>query len=92
MGTNNGNHGKKGRSGRKGAFVEQNDAEILREMFFTDQGKEELIAKLRSGRYSIKDVFIQKGFSGNERVLLALFNKVFPDGNRKSQSAEEASQ
>ena len=50
MGTNNGNHGKKGRSGRKGAFIEQNDAEILREMFFTDQGKEELIAKLRSGK------------------------------------------
>jgi hypothetical protein len=73
----------KGRSGRKGALVEQNNAEILHDMFFTDQGKEEIIAKLKTGKYSLKDVFVQKGFAGNERVLLALFNKNFADATLK---------
>jgi hypothetical protein len=82
-GTNNGNHGKKGRSGRKGALIEQNNAQILHDMFFTDKGKDEIIAKLKTGKYSLKDVFVQKGFAGNERVLLTLFNKNFPDGALK---------
>lgn len=74
--------GNKG-GGRKGALIEMNNAQILHDMFFTDKGKEEIIAKLKTGKYSLKDVFIQKGFAGNERVLLTLFNKNFPDGALK---------
>ena len=41
--------------------------------------REEVQAKLKSGKYSLKDLFVSKGYAGNERVLLALFNKNFPD-------------
>lgn len=78
-GSNAGVVGKKGRSGRKGAGVEWNNQQILQEMFFTEIGKEEILKKLKTGKYSLKDVFVQKGYSGNERILTALFNKVFPD-------------
>ncbi len=82
-GTNNGNHGKKGRSGRKGAGVEQNNVQILHDMFFSDQGKNDTLDKLKTGKYSLKDVFVSKAYSGNERMLLALFNKNFPDAALK---------
>jgi|GEM_PF-1072262 hypothetical protein len=83
MGTNNGNHGVKGRSGRKGALVELNNAQILHDMFFGDQEKNETLEKLKTGKYSLKDVFVSKAYSGNERMLLALFNKNFPDAALK---------
>lgn len=79
MGTNNGNHGAKGRSGRKGALVEQNNAQILHDMFFSDKSKNEVLDKLKTGKYSLKDVFVSKAYAGNERFLLAVFNKNFPD-------------
>ncbi len=83
MGTNNGNHGVKGRSGRKGAGTEWNNSQILHEMFFTDQGRNETLDKLKTGKYSLKDVFVSKAYSGNERFLLAIFNKNFPDAALK---------
>lgn len=88
-GTNNGNHGAKGRSGRKGAGVEWNNAEILREMFFTDQGRNETLDKLKTGKYSLKDVFVSKAYAGNERFLLAVFNKNFPDAALRDFGGED---
>lgn len=87
-GTNNGNHGAKGRSGRKGAGVERNNAQILREMFFTDQGRNETLEKLKTGKYSLRDVFVSKAYAGNERMLLALFNKNFPDAALRDAGGE----
>ena len=70
--------GNKG-GGRKSAYQEKANAELLHEMFFTPQDREEIQAKLKTGKYSLKDLFVSKGYAGNERVLLALFNKNFPD-------------
>lgn len=78
-GTNNGNHGAAGRSGRKSAYQENADAALLREMFLTPMSRDEVQSKLKSGKYSLKDLFVSKGYTGNERVLLALFHKYFPD-------------
>jgi len=91
-GTNNGNHGAEGRSGRKSAYQENADATLLREMFLNPMSRDEIQAKLKSGKYSLKDLFVSKGYSGNERVLLALFHKYFPDdllANRQPDEGEE---
>jgi len=76
--------------GRKSAYQENADATLLREMFLTPMSRDEVQAKLKSGKYSLKDLFVSKGYAGNERVLLALFHKYFPDdllANR--QTAED---
>lgn len=70
--------GNKG-GGRKSAYQENADAALLREMFLNPMSREEIQAKLKSGKYSLKDLFVSKGYAGNERVLLALFHKYFPD-------------
>ena len=72
-------HGKKGRSGRKTIQVEHANAEMLEQMFLNEMSKEEVQKKLASGRYSLKEVFVSKAFAGNERMLIAMFNKLFPD-------------
>ncbi len=66
--------------GRKSAYQELADAALLREMFFGEFSRDELQAKIRSGEYSLKDRFVSEAFTGNERMLLALFNKAFPEG------------
>ena len=89
-----GNHnavGNKG-GGRKSAYQENADAAMLREMFTVPMSREEVQAKLKSGKYSLKDLFVSKGYAGNERVLLALFHKYFPDdllANRQTIESEE---
>ena len=88
-GTNAGNHGMPGRSGRKSAYQENADATLLREMFLNPMSRDEIQAKLKSGRYSLKDLFVSKGYAGNERVLLALFHKYFPDNLLVGQQANE---
>lgn len=68
--------GNKG-GGRKSAYQENADASMLREMFLTPMSRDEVQAKLKSGKYSLKDLFVSKGYAGNERMLLALFHKSF---------------
>ena len=65
--------------GRKSAYQEYADAELLHEMFFNEISREEVQKKLASGKYSLKDLFVSKAFAGNDRALLALFHKAFPD-------------
>lgn len=84
--------GKKGLSGRKSAYQENADASLLREMFLQPMSRDEVQAKLKSGKYSLKDIFVSKGYAGNERVLLALFNKNFPDDLLLNQKAAEGDQ
>jgi hypothetical protein len=82
--------GNKG-GGRKSAYQENADASMLREMFLTPMSRDEVQAKLKSGKYSLKDLFVSKGYAGNERVLLALFHKYFPDDllvNRQTDEGE----
>jgi hypothetical protein len=82
--------GNKG-GGRKSAYQENADASMLREMFLNPMSRDEVQAKLKSGKYSLKDLFVSKGYAGNERVLLALFHKYFPDDllvNRQTDDGE----
>jgi hypothetical protein len=83
--------GNKG-GGRKSAYQENADASMLREMFLNPMSRDEVQAKMKSGKYSLKDLFVSKGYAGNERVLLALFHKYFPDdllANRQTDEGEE---
>jgi hypothetical protein len=60
-------------------------------MFLTPMSRDEVQAKLKSGKYSLKDLFVSKGYAGNERMLLALFHKYFPDdllANRQTDEGE----
>ena len=70
--------GNKG-GGRKSAYQEKADAETLHKMFFDVLDKQEVKKMISDGKYSLKDVFISKGFTGNEKILIELFKKVFPD-------------
>jgi hypothetical protein len=81
MGAPEGNQNAVGNrgGGRKSAYQENADAAMLREMFLNPMSRDEVQAKLKSGKYSLKDLFVSKGYAGNERVLLALFHKYFPD-------------
>lgn len=86
--------GNKG-GGRKSAYQENADASMLREMFLNPMSRDEVQAKLKSGKYSLKDLFVSKGYAGNERVLLALFHKYFPDDllvNRQPDEGESVTQ
>jgi hypothetical protein len=80
--------GNKG-GGRKSAYQENADAAMLREMFLNPMSRDEVQAKLKSGKYSLKDLFVSKGYAGNERVLLALFHKYFPDDLLANRQAED---
>jgi hypothetical protein len=80
--------GNKG-GGRKSAYQENADASMLREMFLTPMSRDEVQAKLKSGKYSLKDLFVSKGYTGNERVLLALFHKYFPDDLLANRQTDE---
>jgi hypothetical protein len=78
MGNPRGNPGNKG-GGRKSAYQEKADAELLWRMFMGELSKDELLQKLKTGKYSLKDVFVTKAFQGNERFLSDMFRKLFPD-------------
>ncbi len=71
--------------GRKSAYQEMADAKSLRDMFFSEFSIDEAREKVKSGKHSLKDAFVLKGFAGSERVLLAIFNKVFPDQERPDE-------
>lgn len=70
--------GNKG-GGRKSAYQEKADAEALLKMFFEKMDKNELQKIVKSGKYSLKDVWLFKAFGGNEKILGEIFRKIFPD-------------
>ena len=71
--------GKKGVSGRKSAYQEQADAKLLFEMFFGKLTKKQIEKLTAAGKHSLKDKFIELAFDGNERILVEVFKKLFPD-------------
>lgn len=77
-GSNNGK-GKKGRSGRKSAYQEKADAELLWKIFTEPMDKDKVRELMLSGKYSIKDVFVSKAFAGNERFIIEMVKKLFPE-------------
>ena len=82
MGAPIGNHngsGKKGRSGRKGSFDERATYAFLADLWFTVIDKRKINAKIASGKFSAKDMLLKLIADGNDKVLIVVFNKVFPD-------------
>ena len=85
MPNHRGNPGNKGntkpgpRTGRRSAFQQLARPEVLYEMFFREYDIDELRDKIKSGVYSVKDIFLYKALSGSDRAIIALFNKVFPN-------------
>jgi len=73
-----GGRGKKGVSGRKSAYQERADADFLWKVF-TDKFSKEELTNLLTGKHSIKDAWIAKAYSGNERFIQQIVHKLFPD-------------
>lgn len=76
--------GNKNAVGNKGGgdhsyAAEKANYEMLEKMFLNEIAKEDVQKKLASGKYSLKDVWVSKGFAGNEKVLTEIFKKLFPD-------------
>ena len=70
--------GNKG-GGRKSAYQEKADVDTLHSMFFDIINKEDLKNYIKDGNTSLMDIFIAKGLGGNEKILIELFKKIFPD-------------
>lgn len=68
-----------GGGGSQTEYQKRINTELLAEMFLKELSKEEVQTKLKSGKYSLKDAFLSKGFGGKESILLAIFNKLFPE-------------
>ncbi len=89
-GNPNNSGGKLKRSGRKSAYAEQASARLLIDAFFNEYSRNEIKQRLAGGKYSLMDVLISKAFSGDVRVLLSFFDKLFPTRIINEQiSAEE---
>ncbi len=83
----NGNPGNRG-GGRKSAYQENMDADLLWEMFFGEMSRDEVEEKIKSGKYSLKDLWLSKGLAGNDRVLSEMFRKLFPDLSKRKVETE----
>lgn len=82
MGAPRGNtngRGQPGRSGRKSAYQERADADLLWDVFNGKVDKAELAKRIATGTCSIRDVWILKALSGNERLIDTIVKKIFPD-------------
>lgn len=75
---NKGSKGNKG-GGRLSAYEEWQNAEWHANAWEVDSDVPVLQAKLKSGKYSVRDVFLAKALQGNERILGIFANKLLPD-------------
>jgi hypothetical protein len=66
--------------GRKSAYQELSDAQQFRDLFFEEQDQEAIEAKIRAGRFSLKDRYALNGMEGDTRVLNKIVDKILPDG------------
>lgn len=76
-----GNTFAKGNKGgrRPSAYEEVQNAIWHSEKWEIDSDVPALQAKLKTGKYSVRDVFLAKALQGNERVLSIFANKLLPD-------------
>jgi len=72
-------HGKKGRSGRKSTWDEKKEVIWHDEKWKLDSDAPQLKAKLATGKYSVRDVFLAKALQGNEKILGIFANKLLAD-------------
>lgn len=76
-------HGKKGRSGRKSLKDELAAHRIAQEIFFKKWDLEEvgkIVAKLKlqKGRLSVREIMIVKALGGNDKMIIAVWDKIAP--------------
>jgi len=64
---------------RPSAYEEVQNAVWHSEKWEIDSDVPALQAKLKTGKYSVRDVFLAKALQGNERVLSIFANKLLPD-------------
>lgn len=71
--------GKKGNKGggRKPAKTERLDLKFLEDLFLGKMKKSEIEELIKSGTYSIKDVYVAKAIAGNEKIINQIVNKIF---------------
>lgn len=65
--------------GRRSAYQEAESALWHSEKWEIDSDVPSLQAKLKSGKYSVRDVFLAKALQGNEKILGIFANKLLPD-------------
>lgn len=75
---NKGVKGNKG-GGRASAYQELQEAVWHADAWKIDSDVPALQAKLKTGKYSVRDVFLAKALQGNERILGIFANKLLPD-------------
>lgn len=73
-----GNPGNKG-GRRPSAYEELQNAIWHHDKWEVDSDVPALQEKLKTGKYSVRDVFLAKALQGNERVLSIFANKLLPD-------------
>ena len=75
---NKGVKGNKG-GGRASAYQEVQNAIWQADKWEVDSDVPALQAKLKTGKYSVRDVFLAKALQGNERILGIFANKLLAD-------------
>jgi hypothetical protein len=73
-----GNPGNKG-GGRGPVSLEMRDRYWHLNKWESETKTAELTAKIKSGVFSVRDVFLLKALQGNERILKVFSDKVLPD-------------
>ena len=77
-----------GKRGRPSAYQEKSNADFLEEMFFRKYDRDELQKYIESGKYALGDKFVEMALQGNTKVLVAIFNKIFPETKSQDYSSE----
>lgn len=70
--------GKKGRSGRKSAAQERTKYAEIKRLWTEGRSMKALLERIRRRKYNFEDVMMYKALGGDQRLLIALFNKVYP--------------
>ena len=91
MGAPKGSQNAKGNKGggRSSAYKERADANLLWRLFTEPKSRGDIKKLLSLGKYSLMDVLVSKGFSGNERVLVKFMDKLFADRQAVEHSGPE---
>ena len=75
--------------GRPSAYQERANAELLEQIFLGEISLEEAKKKIKKGKFSIKERYLERALGGNVALLSQVFGKFFPD---KSSIKEDSNQ
>ena len=69
----------KPKTGRKSMKREKATLDLLESVLFNKINEKKLRSYIKKGKYSIFDRFLLRSIEGQDKYLIAIFNKVFPD-------------